>query len=64
MKKDDFDVELYVNMVLEDLDPLVNGEEKPTEPHALGYVEGTWDALVILLNNMGIEHTYEKTIQV
>ena len=46
--KERFDIELYIRGVLDDLDPLVNGEERPTDLMDCGYVDGTWDALIIL----------------
>ena len=58
MKKD-FNIEQYIRGVLEDLNPLVNGNERPTDLMDCGYVDGTWDALVILLNNLGVEHQYK-----
>lgn len=57
--KNDFNIEQYIRGVLEDLNPLVNGDERPTDLMDCGYVDGTWDALVILLNNLGVEHQYK-----
>lgn len=57
--KNDFDIEQYIRGVLEDLNPLVNGDERPTDLMDCGYVDGTWDALVIMLNNLGVEHQYK-----
>ena len=57
--KNDFNIEQYIRGVLEDLNPLVNGNERPTDLMDCGYVDGTWDALVILLNNLGVEHQYK-----
>ena len=57
--KNDFNIEQYIRGVLEYLNPLVNGNERPTDLMDCGYVDGTWDALVILLNNLGVEHQYK-----
>lgn len=61
MKDGFFDIEMYVRGVLEDIEPIVNGDERPSDLMDCGYVDGTWDALINLLDNMGIEHAYKKT---
>lgn len=62
--KDAFDIVEYIKKLLDTLDCYVNGDERPDDIFDCGYADGSWDTLIDLLNQLGVDHKYEKTIEV
>lgn len=61
--KTDFDkIVAYIKSNLDDLEPYVHGDERPTDLMDCGYNDGTWNTLIEILNKMGVEHKYKQIL--
>lgn len=58
--KNDRNIVEYIKSLLNDIDCYVNGNERPNDWFDCGYVDGSWDTLIDILNQIGVEHTYKK----
>lgn len=56
------DIVEYIKNNLDDLDPLVNGDERPNDLMDCGYLDGSWNTLVEILTKMGVEHHYKQVL--
>ena len=52
----------FIKRSLEELDPVVNGDERPNDLMDCGYADGSWNTLVEILTKMGVEHHYKQIL--
>ena len=50
----------YIKRQLEELEPFVIGSERSNDIYDCGYSDGTWNAYIEILEELGIKHNYPK----
>ena len=50
----------YIKRQLEELDPFVIGSERSNDIYDCWYSDGTWNAYIEILEELGIKHDYPK----